>query len=243
MIVLGYAVVAYAAFLSSTVWAIIFLAGPIDDPATRSTPVALAIDGALLFAFALQHTIMARAGFKKRLTRLIPEAAERSTFVMAAGLLMVALLFWWQPVPQVIWQVSGLMWIVYAAGWALAIWSTYMVDHWDLFGLKQAWTRWRGQEYHPPEFKERFLYRWLRHPLMLGMVIAFWATPRMSVGHLFFAISGTAYILIGIRFEERDLRARFGAEYQGYAQRVPSIVPGAIRRYDRARVRSPRQTP
>ncbi|WP_436535023.1 methyltransferase family protein [Actinoplanes sp. HUAS TT8] len=234
MIVIGYAVVAYAAFLSSTVWAIVFLTGPIDAAATRPAPAALAIDAALLLIFAVQHTVMARAGFKKALIRLIPEPAERSTFVFAASLSMLALLFWWQPVPHLIWQVGGLpsvlLWTVYAAGWALAIWSTYMVDHWDLFGLKQAWTRLRGRHYRAPEFQERWLYRWTRHPLMLGMMIAFWATPRMSVGHLFFALAATGYILVGIRFEERDLRARFGADYQGYAKRVPSIVPGAIRR-------------
>ncbi len=230
MIVLGYAVVAYAAFLASTVWSIFFLTGPVDDPATQPAWLALSIDGALLLAFAVQHTIMARAGFKKRLARVIPAAAERATFVLASSLVMVALLYWWEPVPHLIWQVSGLVWIVYAAGWALAVSSTYMVDHWDLFGLKQAYQRLRGVEYREPEFRERWFYRWCRHPLMLGMAIAFWATPTMSVGHLFFAISATAYILVGIRFEERDLRSRFGAEYQQYAKRVPSIVPGAIRR-------------
>lgn len=230
MIVLVYAAVAYAVFLSSTVGAMFFLTGPIDDPATSSAWVALSINGALLLAFAAQHTIMARAGFKKRLARVIPQAAERSTFVLAASLLMLALLYWWQPVPHLIWQVSGLVWILYAAGWALVVWSTYMVDHWDLFGLKQAWFRLRGLEYTEPEFKERWLYRRLRHPMMLGFVITFWATPKMSVGHLFFAIAGTAYILIGIRFEERDLRTRYGADYQQYAKRVPSIVPSVIRR-------------
>ncbi|BCY08368.1 isoprenylcysteine carboxylmethyltransferase family protein [Actinoplanes sp. L3-i22] len=230
MIVLGYAVLAYAAFLSSTAWSIWFLAGPIDDPASRPAGISLVIDGALLMLFAVQHTVMARAGFKKRLTRLIPEAAERSTFVLAASLTQFALLLWWQPVPHVLWQVSGLLWVVYAAGWALAIWSTYLIDHADLVGLKQAWRHLRGQEYHPPEFRAPWLYRWCRHPMMLGLVIAFWATPTMSVGHLFFALAGTGYILIGIRFEERDLRARFGADYQQYAKRVPSIVPGPIRR-------------
>lgn len=230
MIVLGYAVIAYAAFLLSMGWAIIFLTGPIDAPATQPVWAALSIDAALLLIFAVQHTVMARAGFKKILTRLIPRAAERSTYVLAASLSLLALLFWWQPAPQVIWQVSGLVWILYAAGWALAVWSTYMVDHWDLFGLKQGWAHLRGREYREPEFQEPWLYRWCRHPMMLGMMIAFWATPRMSLGHLFFAISGTAYILVGIRFEERDLRSRYGDDYQRYAKRVPSIVPGAIRR-------------
>jgi protein-S-isoprenylcysteine O-methyltransferase Ste14 len=230
MIVLGYAVLAYAAFLSSTAWSIWFLTGPVDDPTTRPVWAALLIDGALLTLFAVQHTVMARAGFKKRLARLIPEAAERSTFVLAASLTMVALLIWWQPVPHVIWQVSGLLWVVYAAGWALVVWSTYMIDHFDTFGLTQAYRHRRGRQYRPPEFQERWLYRWIRHPMMLGLVIAFWATPTMSAGHLFFALAGTGYILVGIRFEEHDLRARFGADYQQYAKRVPSIVPGPIRR-------------
>ncbi len=230
MKVFGYAVVAYAAFLSSTVWAIVFLTGPIDGPATRPVWAALSIDAALLFAFAVQHSVMARAGFKRRSARLIPESAERSTFVLAASLLMFALFAWWQPVPRVIWQTSAVLWVLYAAGWALAIGSTFMVDHADLVGLKQAYRHLRGQEYRPPEFEERWLYRWCRHPLMLGLVIAFWATPRMTAGHLFFAAAGTAYIMVGIEFEERDLRSRFGTDYSAYEKRVPSLVPWRSRR-------------
>ncbi|GIE88209.1 methyltransferase family protein [Actinoplanes regularis] len=230
MKVFGYAVIAYAAFLSSTVWAIVFLTGPIDGPATRPAWAALPIDAALLLAFAVQHSVMARAGFKRRLTRLIPQPAERGTFVLAASLLMVALFAWWQPVPRVIWQTGSWLWVVYAAGWALAIGSTFMVDHADLVGLKQAYRHLRGQEYRPPEFKERWLYRWCRHPMMLGLVVAFWATPRMTAGHLFFAVAGTAYIMVGIEFEERDLRSRFGTDYPAYEKRVPSLVPWRSRR-------------
>jgi protein-S-isoprenylcysteine O-methyltransferase Ste14 len=228
--VFGYAVIAYAAFLFSIGWAIVFLTGPVDGPATRPAGTALVTDAGLLLIFAVQHTIMARAGFKRLMTRVIPEPAERSTFVLAASLVLVALLAWWQPLPQVVWQASGLIWALYAAGWALVIASTFMVDHADLVGLKQAYRHLRGQEYRPPEFKERWLYRWCRHPMMLGLVIAFWATPRMTAGHLFFAAAGTAYIIVGITFEERDLRSRYGADYLTYQRRVPSIVPRVIRR-------------
>ena len=234
LVIVGYAVVAYAAFLLSAAWAIGFLADrgaptTIDGPATGPAWVALAVDAALLLAFAVQHSVMARAGFKRRLTRLIPAAAERSTYVLVASLLLFALFGWWQPAPAVIWQVgvpwSAAIWVVYAAGWVIVVWSTFMVDHADFLGLKQAYLRLRGRAYRSPEFTQRQLYRWCRHPMMLGLVIAFWATPRMTAGHLFFAAAATAYIAVGIRFEERDLRAQIGADYEEYASRVPALVP------------------
>jgi protein-S-isoprenylcysteine O-methyltransferase Ste14 len=227
---LGYAVLAYASFLLSAAWGVGFLAGrgaptAVDGPAGRPAVAALAIDAALLLAFAVQHTVMARAGFK----RLLPAAAERSTFVLASGLLLGAVFGWWQPVPAVLWQVgppwSAVLWSVYAAGWVIVVWSTFMVDHADFLGLKQAYRHLRRRGYREPAFRARWLYAWCRHPMMLGLVVAFWATPRMTAGHLFFAVAATAYIAVGIRFEERDLRARFGAEYQDYARRVPALVP------------------
>ncbi|WP_051367058.1 methyltransferase family protein [Hamadaea tsunoensis] len=230
----GYAVVAYGAFVLSAVWAAGFLADrgaptSVDGPATRPAWAALAVDAALLLAFAVQHTIMARAGFKRWLTRVVPRAAERSTFVLVASLLLLATFVWWQPVPTVLWQVappwSIMIWLLYAAGWALVVWSTFMVDHADFLGLKQAYRHLRRAHYEPPGFSERWLYRWIRHPMMLGLVVAFWAAPRMTVGHLFFAVASTAYIAVGIRFEERDLRADLGAEYERYAARVPAVVP------------------
>ena len=232
--VCGYAVIAYGAFLLSVGWAIGFLAASgaptsIDGPPTRPAWAALAIDAALLLTFAVQHSVMARAGFKRRLTRLIPAQAERSTFVLAASLLLFALFGWWQPVPATIWHVgppwSAAIWVVYAVGWVIVVWSTFMVDHADFLGLKQAYRHLRRLGYRSPDFTQRWLYAWCRHPMMLGLVIAFWATPRMTVGHLFFAVAATAYIAVGIRFEERDLRAQLGAEYREYASRVPALVP------------------
>lgn len=226
--------IAYGAFLLSSGWAIGFLVGwgaptSVDGPATRPAWTAIAVDAALLLTFAVQHTVMARAGFKRRLTRLIPAPAERSTFVLAASLLLCALFGWWQPVPAVIWHVgppwSAAIWAVYAVGWIIVVWSTFMIDHADFLGLRQAYRHLRRLAYRSPAFTQRWLYAWSRHPLMLGLVIVFWATPRMTVGHLFFAVAATAYIAVGIRFEERDLRAQFGAEYQDYARRVPAVVP------------------
>jgi methanethiol S-methyltransferase len=232
--VLGYAVIAYGAFLLSICWAFGFLAGwdaptSVDGPATGPAWMAIAVDAALLLTFAVQHTVMARAGFKRRLTRFIPAPAERSTFVLIASLLLGALFGWWQPVPAVIWQV-GPPWSVvifgaYAVGWFIVVWSTFMVDHADFLGLKQAYRHVRRLGYRSPAFTRRWLYVWCRHPMMAGLVIVFWATPRMTVGHLFFAVAATAYIAVGIRFEERDLRAQLGAEYEEYASRVPALLP------------------
>jgi methanethiol S-methyltransferase len=236
--VLGYAVIAYTAFLLSAGWAIGFLADwgaptSVDGPATRSAWAALVIDAALLLTFAVQHSVMARAGFKRRLIRLIPAPAERSTFVLTASLLLFALFGWWQPVPAVIWRVgppwSAAIWVLYAVGWVIVVWSTFMVDHADFLGLKQAYRHLRRLGYRSPEFTQRWLYRWCRHPMMLGLLIAFWVTPRMTVGHLFFAVAATVYIAVGIRFEERDLRAHLGAEYQEYASRIPAVVPAPRR--------------
>jgi protein-S-isoprenylcysteine O-methyltransferase Ste14 len=226
VLLLGYSALAYLAFLLSVVWAFLFLAGHgIDGPATRSVPVSLAIDGALLLVFALHHSVMARAGLK----RFLPAPAERSTFVLVASLLLMAVRQWWQPVPASVWHAgrpwSALLWALYGLGWMVAVSSTYMVDHADFLGLKQAWRHARREAYSPPPFRERFLYAWLRHPMMLGLVITFWATPHMSAGHLFFATSSTAYIGLGIRFEERDLRTGLGPAYDDYAARVPAMVP------------------
>ena len=236
--VLGYAVIAYGAFLLSAAWAIGFLAGrgaptSVDGPATRPAWAALAVDAALLLTFAVQHSVMARAAVKRRLIRLIPAQAERSTFVLVSSLLLFALFGWWQPVPRTTWHIgppwSAAIWVVYAIGWIVVVWSTFMVDHADFLGLKQAYRHLRRLGYRSPEFTQRWLYVWCRHPMMLGLVIAFWVTPRMTVGHLFFAAAATAYIAIGIRFEERDLRAEFGAEYREYASRVPALMPAPRR--------------
>jgi methanethiol S-methyltransferase len=223
-----YAAPAYAAFVVSSVWAVLFLAGTapfgvgtVDGPSRHSAPVALAIDAALLLVFAAHHTVAARNRFKRHL----PEAVERSAFVLVASLLLVAVFGWWEPVPATIWRVgapwSVALWMVYGAGWLIVVGSTFLVDHAEFFGLTRATDH---------GISRRWMYGWCRHPMMLGLLVTFWVTPHMTAGHLFFAVASSAYIAVGIRFEERALRARFGVAYDEYARRVPALVPLPFRR-------------
>ena len=238
-LILGYAAVAYLLFLAVLVYAIGFFAGVgvpkgIDQGPRSPWPLAVAIDLLLLLLFAVQHTVMARPWFKRRWTRLVPVPAERATYVLCASLLL-ALLFWqWRPAGGTVWHLSGpaagVLVGVYAAGWALALGSTFMIDHFDLFGLRQAYLHARGAVYRPPPFTQRGLYARIRHPLMAGFVIVFWAAPAMTTGHLLFAALATAYIVVGIRFEERDLARELGEPYQEYRAHVPALVPGLPRR-------------
>lgn len=229
-----YAVIAWLGFLAAVVWAIAFLANispatTIDGPARTSTTLAVVIDAGLLGLFALHHSVMARPAAKRMLTRLVPEAAERSTYVLTADLLLALVLWQWHGIPTGIWTAHGLtrdlVWVLYSVGWAIAVASTFMIDHLDLFGLRQA----LGRRSHPPAFRARWLYRVVRHPLMLGLLIAFWSTPSMTVGHLIFAGLASGYVAIGIWFEERDLRVELGPAYLAYAATTPAIVPGLSR--------------
>ncbi len=232
--ILGYAVAVYVFFVALLVYSAGFFIGfgvpkGIDDGPHLAWPLAVGADAALLLLFALQHTVMARPWFKRRWTRLVPPPSERATFVLAASLVL-ALVFWlWQPVRGTVWDLSGpgaaALLTVYAAGWAVALSSTFMISHTDLFGLRQAWFCARGAVYHPPAFTQRGLYRRIRHPLMSGFVIVFWAAPTMSVGHLLFASAATGYIVVGIAFEENDLRRDLGAAYTAYMARVPALIP------------------
>jgi protein-S-isoprenylcysteine O-methyltransferase Ste14 len=232
----AYAVLAYAAFVLASAWGVGFLADlslaptTVDGPLRGSRWQALAVDAALLLLFALQHSVLARAGVKRAMARVLPAAAERSTFVLTSGLVL-GLLFWqWRPLPGEVWTVSSqpwvaLLWGLYALGWVVTFAVTFMVDHGDFTGLRQAgWDARRGA-YTGPAFSERWLYAWVRHPMMLGLLIAFWATPRMTVGHLVFAVAAGGYIAVGLRFEERDLRRTLGATYDEYAARVPALLP------------------
>jgi protein-S-isoprenylcysteine O-methyltransferase Ste14 len=238
---LAYAALAYASFLAGSAWAVGFLADlstaptGVDGPLRGSRWSSLGIDAALLLLFAVQHSVMARGAVKRRMARVVPEAAERSTFVLASGLVL-GLMFWqWRPLPGEVWTLSSqpwtaLLWSVYALGWLLTVAATYMVDHWDFTGLRQVrWDPRRGP-YPEPAFSERWLYAWVRHPMMLGLLITFWATPRMTVGHLVFAVASTGYVALGVRFEERDLYRKLGAAYRDYAERVPAVLPGTRRR-------------
>jgi protein-S-isoprenylcysteine O-methyltransferase Ste14 len=222
----AYALVAYLSFLAVTAWGIAFLADAGASPTTVDGPgraAAWVVDLGLLLLFAVQHTVMARDWFK----RLVPASVERATFVLAAGVAL-GLLFWqWRPIPGTLWHViaqpwAGAIWVVYGIGWVIAIASTFMIDHWDFVGLRQARARGAGR---PPVFQERWLYAWVRHPLMLGLLIAFWATPWMTAGHLLFAVASSAYIAVGLQFEERGLRRQLGPVYEEYVARVPSLIP------------------
>jgi methanethiol S-methyltransferase len=237
---LAYAVLAYAAFVLTSAWGVGFLADlpsaptGVDGPARGPEWQSLGIDAALLLLFAVQHSVMARAGVKRRMARVVPAAAGRSTFVLTTGLAL-GLLFWqWRPLPGEVWTVSAqpwvaLLWCSYALGWGITFAVTFMVDHADFTGLRQAGWDARCGPYPGPTFSERWLYAWVRHPMMLGLLVAFWATPRMTVGHLLFAVAATGYIAVGLQFEERDLRRELGAVYDDYAERVPAVVPRARR--------------
>jgi len=180
--------------------------------------------------------VMARQGFKAVWTRLVPQSVERSTYVLISSLLLGLICWKWQPIPALLWNVSsallsGLLMALFVVGWLILLLSTFMINHLDLFGLRQVYLRLRGREYTSLNFTERALYKFVRHPIYLGFAIAFWATPHMSVGHLVFAIATTGYIFVGIFFEERDLMRYHGAEYGPYRARVPMLLPtGAKRR-------------
>jgi protein-S-isoprenylcysteine O-methyltransferase Ste14 len=233
-LILGYAVAVYLFFLAVLGYAAGFFADVgvprgIDQGPRSSAAVAVTVDAALLLLFAVQHTVMARPWFKRHWTRLVPAPAERATFVLGATAALALLLWWWQPVGGTLWSLSGpgadAVLVVYAAGWLIAISSTFLISHFDLFGLRQAWLHARGARYQPPPFTERGLYRRIRHPLMAGFVVLFWAAPTMTVGHLLFAAAATGYILLGITFEERDLRHSLGPDYRSYVARVPALIP------------------
>jgi len=237
-----YGLLSYLFFLATFVYAIGFVGNlpllpkTIDSGATAPLIETLVIDLALLGLFAVQHSVMARRGFKRWWTRVIPESMERSTFVLAATAALALLLWQWRPIAEpVIWSVSdpvarfvlhGVFWL----GWGVLLISTFLINHFELFGLRQVWANLRGQTLPVPEFRTPLFYRHVRHPIYLGFVLAFWATPQMTAGHLLFAAACTGYILIGIWFEERDLVALFGQRYQVYRQQVGMLLPKLGRR-------------
>jgi len=235
-----YGVVCYAVFLASFLYSIGFVGNlvvprTIDSHPGASVPEALVVNLVLLGLFAVQHSVMARPAFKAVWTRVVPRTVERSTYVLISSLLL-ALLFWkWQSIPAVVWHVSApvfdaFLWAMFALGWLIVLLSTFMIDHFELFGLRQVYLRLRGLDYLPPGFTQRALYGFVRHPIMLGFLIAFWATPHMTVGHLLFSIATTGYILVGIMLEERDLVRYIGPEYEAYRRRVPMLIPTGSRR-------------
>src|SRR5215831_4169000 len=230
-----YGLICYAVFLGVFVYAVGFIGGFLTPTLLDGTPdrpllEALAINLGLLALFAIQHSVMARPAFKRWWTRIVPEAAERSTYVLASSLALVALFAHWAPIGGVVWDVpTGAARVgvigLYAFGWLLLLYTTFLIDHFDLFGLAQVWRRLTGNDYRPPQFRTPSLYRLVRHPLYIGWLIIFWAAPTMTVAHLVFALMTTAYILIAIQLEERDLVAAFGNDYVAYRRRTPMLVP------------------
>jgi protein-S-isoprenylcysteine O-methyltransferase Ste14 len=190
---------------------------------------AIVVDLLLLGIFAIQHSIMARPAFKRRFASIFPEACQRSTYVLLSSLILLLLFWQWRPIPTQVWQIGGFAaWFltgVYWLGWLIVFASTFMIDHFDLSGLRQAYFALRGVKDPGQTFRTPLLYKIVRHPLMLGFLLAFWATPEMTAGHLLFAIMTTAYILVALQFEERDLIAVFGATYQQYREKVPMLLP------------------
>jgi protein-S-isoprenylcysteine O-methyltransferase Ste14 len=234
-----FGVACYVCFLGSFLYAIGFVADftvpkTIDSGPAVAWPEALVVDLVLLGLFAVQHSVMARPGFKVAWTRIVPRAVERSTYVLFSSLLLILLMWKWQPIPAVIWDVStpvpkAILLALCAVGWLIVLLSTFMINHFDLFGLRQVYLRWRGLDYVPLNFTQRAFYKFVRHPIMLGFVIAFWAAPYMTAGHLVFAIMTTGYILVGIFFEERDLMKAHSAEYGAYRARVPMLFPTGVK--------------
>jgi methanethiol S-methyltransferase len=229
-----YAIVSYAVFLVASLYAIGFVGNvavpkSIDTGPLANLGEAIGINLLLLGLFAIQHSVMARPAFKRWWDGVLPRAAQRSTYVLLSSLILLLLYWQWRPMPMTVWRfdgvAAGFMIGICGLGWSIAFASTYMIDHLDLFGLRQAFAALRGAEVPGQSFKTPLLYKVVRHPMMLGFLLAFWATPEMSVGHLLFAIMNTAYILVALQFEERDLIAEFGATYQQYRERVPMVLP------------------
>ncbi len=230
-----YGLIVYVLFLGTFLYAIGFIDELVVPKSVNSGvegPIAGAvmINVLLLGLFAVQHSVMARPGFKAWWTKLVPEPIERSTFVLCTCFAL-GLLFWlWQPITATVWGVQQvwartLLWGVSFGGWALVLYTTFLIDHFDLFGLRQVVLELRGREYTQPRFMVRSVYRFVRHPLMVGFMIAFWATPDMTGGHLLFCVVTTAYIFVGIVLEERDLLQSLGDDYRLYRARTPMIVP------------------
>jgi methanethiol S-methyltransferase len=235
-IFLLFGIVAYVIFFGTFLYLVGFLA---DVPALSHTvdrgpasPVAaaLAVDVALISAFGLQHSIMARQGFKKAWTRFVPAVIERSTYVIFSSLALILLFACWRPLPHTVWHVENsfgalALWMIFGLGWLVVLLSTFLISHFELFGLKQVWLNMRGGLAEAPKFRQPFFYKLVRHPLYAGFFLAFWATPVMTVGHLFLAVGMSVYMLVAIRYEERDLVGLFGKDYESYRKKTGMLLP------------------
>ncbi len=234
-LIIGYGAAAYLLFLAAFLYLVGFVGNlvvprSVDHGLPAPIGEAVLVNVLLVGAFGVQHSVMARPAFKAWWTRLVPPSIERSTYVVLSSAVLVLLYWQWRDLPAVIWDVRQpagrlAVWAIFWLGWAIALASTFMVSHFDLFGLRQVYLAWRGKPYTHIGFHARFLYRLVRHPLMLGFLIAFWAAPTMTAGHLLFSIAMTGYILIAVQLEERNLVAALGDQYRDYRRDVPMLVP------------------
>lgn len=231
------AVVCYLAFFAAFVYLIGFVAGypalptNVDKGLAAPMPIAAAIDIALIALFGVQHSVMARAGFKARWTKIVPVPLERSIFCLGSAAALIVLFAFWHPIAGTIWSVGdptgrAVLWALMFLGWGILFVTTFLLNHFELFGLQQAWLHFAGKTPQAAQFRTPLFYRWVRHPLYSGFLLAFWSTPTMSYGHLLLAFGFTAYILIGIAFEERDLVEQYGETYVEYRRTVGMVIPG-----------------
>ncbi len=236
-----FALLAYAIFFATFLYLIAFVGDlpvvprTVDAGPASSVTVALAADVALIALFGLQHSIMARRGFKAMWTRVLPSAIERSVYVLAASAALILLFALWRPIPADVWRVeqaalAAPLWALFAAGWLIVLLSTFLINHFELFGLHQAIAHWQDDEPIAPRFRQPLFYKLVRHPLYAGFFLAFWATPRMSAGHLLLAVGMSVYMLVAIRYEERDLVDLFGPDYERYREQVGMLTPRLSRR-------------
>ena len=240
-VTLLFSIVCYAIFFATFLYLIVFVgdfsfASKTVDVGPEAPPlVAAIIDAALILLFGLQHSLMARPSFKEKWTRIIPPPAERSVYVLAASLALIVLFLGWRPITTIVWNVTNpaaqmLLWALYWIGWATVLISTFLINHFELFGLQQAWFNLRGRQAARPERRQPLFYRWVAHPLYAGFFLAFWSTPEMTAGHLLLAAGVSIYMLIAIRYEERDLTNLFGEDYTRYRAGVGGLIPRFRRR-------------
>jgi protein-S-isoprenylcysteine O-methyltransferase Ste14 len=231
ILALGYGALCYVFFLYVFLSAIWFV-WTMDDTQATMVPWLrhMLIDAGLLSLFAIQHSVMARHGFKRMWLKLIPRPIERSTYVLAASICLWLIVRFWQPLPETVWEIESPFWItalhvVFWMGWAILLIATFLIDHFELFGLKQVWIYFKGHEFQPPVFATPGFYKFVRHPIYMGFLLGFCATPHMTMGHLLFSIMTTGYILVAIQLEERDLISVFGEQYRVYRSGVSMLVP------------------